>query len=206
MSFSTVFSRHRTGPSPTGLSRSRKSNAERSALPRLFAVLFLAGTVGLLGGCHFGGGSGSLDYPEGTFTASAGDSYVISGTTVEYVSSFDSAYNRTAQIVRIVESGINGEDTTLATSGVGGTTAETTINPGYVVIKYTEADGVVGKYNILRWGDVENEGNAKLFVEFASTSPSFSWGNFASIEAAEAGAVSSATGASLMSGKYLLQE
>lgn len=189
MSFSTVFSRQRTGLSFSRLSRSRKSNAERSVLLRLLAVLFLAGSVGLLGGCDMGG-SGSLDYPEGTFTDSFGGSYTIESTTIDYSSGFGGSYS--AEIVSIDENQLNAGDTAITKSAADA--GDEAINPGHAVIRYTSVSdaswGQVDKYNVFRWADgpETNEMYLAQGGKYTGTYPNLVMTVFDTPDAAKSGA------------------
>lgn len=165
---------------------SKRSGSERrrpSVLRFLCVVLVLGATLGVLAGCSSDNDDSTL--PTGTWTSAFGEGYEISTTTIVYSSSFGDG--RTASIVSINDSGINGGDTVLGDGG-GPTTAETTINPGYAVIRYTSPDSISGQYNIFRWGDITGTNDQKFMAEYFDEDPSFAVGSFGSVDAAEQGA------------------
>ena len=139
---------------------------------RTLGVAFLlALTTALLAvSCDTGSDDGATLPVVGTWRLENGqyhERWTITASEIHYESSSDSgaSFSTTyrAAIERYSTSGFNGGDTAITAN------AADAIDPGYAVIRYTEADGLswgeVDKYNVFRWATNADAASARDFTQ-----------------------------------------
>ncbi len=162
-------------------------------LPVLLLVLFV---VTAFMGCDLFGADETVDVRGTWELVTTGDwgsteRWVITNSTIEYLSSYTDAPPATvykADIAKFENNGLNGNDIKISSLG-------TDTDTGYAVIKFTEVDGAgtgeVGKYQIFRWGTNSTDAANRDFSQGSKDSdPSVAYVNevFDTAAAAEAGA------------------